>query len=115
MSYWADKSATTTGFALPGTVTGRQALCGANAGHVCSSLADSNGPVPTGQYGGLVGTADSANATATTWSIVLRTQEANQAPTSSFTYTCDGADCDFNGLGSTDSDGSVVVLRVGLR
>ena len=28
VSYWADKSTATTGFALPGSVTGRQALCG---------------------------------------------------------------------------------------
>ena len=89
MSYWADKSAATTGFALPGSVTGRHALCSTGSGHVCSSLADSNGAVPTGQYGGLVATADTASATATTWSIILRTIEPNQAPTAAFTYTCD--------------------------
>jgi len=108
VSYWSDKSATTTGFDLPGAVSQRHATCGANAGHICSALADSNGSVPAGQYGGLVGTADSANATATTWSIVLRTQEANQAPTAAFTYTCDGADCDFDGRTSSDTDGNVV-------
>ena len=107
LSYWADKSAATTGFALPGAVTGRHALCGTGSGRICSSLADSNGAVPTGQYGGLVATADTANATATTWSIVLRTSEANQAPTASFSYTCDGANCDFDGSGSSDPDGSV--------
>ena len=58
VSYWADKSTATTAFALPGSVTGRHALCGTGSGHVCSSLADSNGAVPTGQYGGLVATAD---------------------------------------------------------
>ena len=107
VSYWADKSSATTGFALPGPVTGRQALCSTGTGHVCSSLADSGGAVPTGQYGGLVATADAASGTATTWSIVLRTIEPNQAPTASFTYTCDGADCAFDGRGSTDADGSV--------
>ena len=61
VSYWADKSAATTGFALPGSVTGRQALCSTGTGHVCSSLADSDGAVPTGQYGGLVATADTAS------------------------------------------------------
>jgi PKD repeat protein len=107
VSYWADKSAATTAFTLPGSVTGRHALCGTGTGHVCSSFADSGGAVPTGEYGGLVATADTANATATTWSIVLRTVEPNQAPTASFTYTCDGADCDFDGSGSSDADGSV--------
>ena len=38
---------------------------------------------------GLVATADTANGNATTWSIILRTIEPNQAPTASFTFTCD--------------------------
>jgi PKD repeat protein len=108
LSYWADKSAATTSFALPGATTGRQALCSTGTGHVCSSLADSAGAVPTGRYGGLVATADTANATATTWSVVLRTVEPNQAPTASFTSTCDGTDCSFDGAASRDPDGSLV-------
>jgi PKD repeat protein len=108
VSSWADKSAATTTFALPGGVTGRQTLCSTGTGHVCSALADSGGPVPTGQYGGLVATADTPNGTATTWSVVLRTVEANQAPTASFTYSCDGTVCDVDASGSHDSDGSVV-------
>jgi PKD repeat protein len=107
VSYWADKSSVTTGFTLPSSVTGRHALCSTGTGHVCGSLADSGGAVPTGQYGGLVATADAASAMATTASIVLRTIEPNQAPTAAFTYTCDGADCDFDGTGSSDTDGAV--------
>jgi PKD repeat protein len=108
VSYWADKSAATTAFSLPNTVTGRLARCNTGSGHICSSLADSGGPVPTGQYDGVVGTADTANATATTWSVVLRTIEPNQAPTAALSFTCDGSDCDFDGTGSSDPDGSVV-------
>ncbi len=108
VSYWADKSAATTSFTLPASVTGRSAICTTGSGHVCSSLADSGGSVPTGRYGGLVAEADTANATATTWSIVLRTVEPNQAPTASFTFTCDGTACDFDASGSSDPDGSVV-------
>ena len=108
VSYWADKSAATTGFALPSSLTRRQAQCSTGTGHVCSSLADSGGSVPTGQYDGQVATADTANATATTWSVVLRTIEQNQAPTASFSYTCDGTDCDFDAVASSDPDGSVV-------
>ncbi|MBS2936688.1 PKD domain-containing protein [Nocardioides sp. J2M5] len=107
VSYWADKSAATTGFTLPGSVTGRHAVCSTGTGHVCSSWADSAGAVPTGQYGGLVATADTANATATAWSVVLRTVEANQAPTAAFTSTCTSTACDFDASGSTDADGSV--------
>jgi PKD repeat protein len=108
VSYWADKSAATTSFTLPGGVTGRHAACGTSSGHICSALADSGSPVPTGQYGGLVATADTANATATTWSIVLRTVEPDQAPTAAWTYSCDGTVCAFDGSGSRDPDGSIV-------
>ena len=107
VSYWADKSTSTTGFTLPGSVTGRQASCGTGSGHICSTLADSGGAVPTGQYAGLTATADSANGTAAMWSIILKTQAANQAPTASFTYTCDGTSCAFDGTGSSDPDGSL--------
>jgi PKD repeat protein len=31
----------------------------------------------------------------------------NNPPTASFTYTCSGLDCDFDGSGSTDSDGTI--------
>ena len=107
VSYWADKSSTTTGFTLPGSVTGRHALCATGTSHVCSSLADSNGAVPTGQYAGLVATADSSTNNATTASIVLRTIEPNQAPTAAFTQVCESAACDFDGTTSSDPDGSV--------
>ncbi|HSS68593.1 MAG TPA: PKD domain-containing protein, partial [Nocardioidaceae bacterium] len=72
LSYWADKSSATTGFALPGGVTSRGATCGANAGHICSVLADSAGPVSAGPYGGLAATADTAAGNASMWTIVLR-------------------------------------------
>ncbi|WP_230487373.1 PKD domain-containing protein [Nocardioides anomalus] len=107
VSYWADKSSATTGFTLPNSSTGRQALCGTGSGHICSVLADSGSAVPTGDHGGETATADSANATATMSSIVLRTVEQNQAPTASFTTACDGAVCDFDASASGDADGSV--------
>jgi PKD repeat protein len=72
LSYWADKSSATTGFALPGGVTSRGAICGSSTGHICSVLADSAGPVSAGPYGGLVATADSAAGNASMWTIVLR-------------------------------------------
>ncbi len=71
ISYWADKSSATTAFTLPAEVTQRQAICSANAGHVCSALADSAAGVPAGTYGGLTATADAQSANATMWTIVL--------------------------------------------
>ena len=72
VSYWADKSSATTAFTLPGEVTQRQAICSANAGRICSVLADSDAGVPAGTYGGLTATADAASANATMWTILLR-------------------------------------------
>ena len=72
VSYWADKSSATTAFTLPGEVTQRQAICGTSAGRICSVLADSNGAVPAGTYGGLTATANAASANATMWTILLR-------------------------------------------
>jgi hypothetical protein len=72
LSYWADKSSATTAFALPGAVTQRQAICSANAGHICSVLADSGGPVSAGTYGPLAATADAASGNATMWTVLLR-------------------------------------------
>lgn len=107
VSYWADKSSATTAFSLPTAVSGRHALCATGTGRICSSLADSGGAVPTGTYGDLVATANSASAAATSWSIVLRTVEPNQAPTASFTSECDSTSCDFDAGSSSDPDGSV--------
>lgn len=107
VSYWADKSSATTALAPPATVSGRLAACGTSTGHVCSTLADSGAAVPTGRYDGRTATADASSAVATTWSVVLRTVEANQAPTAAFTSTCDGAVCEFDATGSADPDGSV--------
>jgi hypothetical protein len=71
VSYWADKSAATTGWALAGSVTGRGAVCGADAGRICSSLGDSGATVPTGTYGHVTATTDAPSDMATMWSIVL--------------------------------------------
>jgi hypothetical protein len=72
VSYWADKSSATTAFTLPDGVSQRQATCGSSSGRVCSALADSNGPVPTGTYGGLTATSDAASGNATMWTVLLR-------------------------------------------
>jgi hypothetical protein len=72
LSSWADKSSTTTAFVLPGVVAQRTFLCGTSTGHICSALADSDGPVTAGTYGGLTATADSSQLSATMWTLVLR-------------------------------------------
>lgn len=107
LSYWADKSSSGTGFALPDSVVPRQEACNTGSGRICSALADSDGAVPTGQYGGLLATSTVASGTATSWSVVLRTIEENQAPTAAFGFDCDGTLCDFDAGESSDPDGSI--------
>jgi hypothetical protein len=72
LSYWADKSSATTSISAPGAVTHRQGICGSSTGRICSELADSNGPLAAGTYGGLTATADSSSSNATMWTIILR-------------------------------------------
>ena len=69
-SYWADKSGTTSSWTSSGA-TSRAAACGTLAGHVCSLLADSAGPLAAGAAGGVGAATDVASKEATTWTFVL--------------------------------------------
>jgi PKD repeat protein len=51
---------------------------------------------------------DNEGASATDTVTVVVTASTNIAPTASFTYSCTGLVCDFDGSPSTDSDGTVV-------
>ena len=57
VSYWADKSATTTGWTAPAGVTVRHSNAGTGSGHISELLGDTNGAVPAGPVGGLTATA----------------------------------------------------------
>ncbi|WP_336921903.1 PKD domain-containing protein [Aquipuribacter sp. SD81] len=71
VSYWADKSASTTSWAAPTGLVQRHQWAGSGSGHVSELLADSGGPVPVGTAGGLTAVADSAQRNATMASVVL--------------------------------------------
>ncbi len=71
VSYWADKSSTTTLWTADGATTGRQVVCGADAGRVCSLLADSGQVVPAGPRAGAVATTNASSTKATAWSTAL--------------------------------------------
>ncbi|MGL5825937.1 MAG: hypothetical protein ACRCYU_14170, partial [Nocardioides sp.] len=71
VSYWADKSSTTTTWTAGGAATARSSACAESTGRVCSLLADSGNPVPTGAYPGISASTNVASSKATTWSIVL--------------------------------------------
>ena len=71
VSYWADKSSTTTAWTAPASVTTRQTACTLDSGRICSLLADSGGPVAAGAVPGVTASTDVASSKATTWSVVL--------------------------------------------
>ena len=71
LSYWSDKSSTTTTWTPAGTVVTRGVVCGADGGRICSALADSGAPVAAGTYGPVTATTNAASNAATLWSIVL--------------------------------------------
>jgi PKD repeat protein len=50
VSYWTDRSSTTTGWTLPAALAHRDVVIGTGGGHTTGAIADSNGPVATGAY-----------------------------------------------------------------
>ena len=72
LSYWADKSSTTTAWSTPAGEVVRARSTGAGGGHVTAVLTDPGGPVPTGQRGGLVATTDADPSRAVMFSVVVR-------------------------------------------
>lgn len=71
VTYWADKSSSTTSWASPGSVTDREVPCTAGGGRVCSLLSDSGEPVASGNYGPLTAQTNAPSNKATMLSVVL--------------------------------------------
>jgi len=71
VSYWADKSSTTTAWTLPSTVSSRATACGTSTGRICSAFADSGHSLSAGVQPGVTANTDVASNKATTWSVVL--------------------------------------------
>jgi len=73
VSFWADKSSSTTSWTAPSSVVVRGTSIGAGSGRLTSLLADDGSNVPAGtRVGGLTATTDLASSRATTWTVVLR-------------------------------------------
>ena len=71
VTYWADKSATTTAWNGPAGSTHRQSLLGSGTGYISSLLVDSGAPLATGSAGSLTATTNAASRGGSV-SIVLR-------------------------------------------
>jgi hypothetical protein len=72
LSYWADRSGSTTAWSAGPRAHVLQARCGHGPGHPCSLLADSGHPVRAGSYPGIHAHTNRPSPLATVWSIVLR-------------------------------------------
>ena len=93
VSYWADKSSTTTAWTPEAAVTTRRASCAADGGRICSALADSAGAVPSGPNGNVTAsgarpplppTPDSRNTTKQPQTISRRSTVSFWTPARNF-------------------------------
>jgi PKD repeat protein len=108
VSYWTDKSSTTTAWTAPAAVTARTTFYDTGGGYVTSLLADSGHTVNSGPYGGLTATTNAASGKGAEWTIILGPAGAtNTPPVAAFTSNCTNLTCTFNGGGSTDPDGTI--------
>jgi PKD repeat protein len=71
VSYWADKSSSTTAWTAPAGQTVRSVSLGTAAGRVTSLLTDAGAPTAPGTAGSLTATTDVAGTKATTLTLVL--------------------------------------------
>ena len=71
LSYWADKSSSTTAWSAPAGQTVRGTTIGTGTGRVTSLLTDGNGAAAAGTAGGLSASTDVAGTKATMVTIVL--------------------------------------------
>ncbi|NKZ08816.1 PKD domain-containing protein [Actinomadura latina] len=109
VTYWADKSSSTTSWTAPAGVETRRIGIGSGGGRITSLTVDSNGTVATGTYGGKTATTDAASR-AGMWTIILAQGDSaatNEAPQAAFSRSCDDLQCTFDASGSADPDGSI--------
>ncbi len=71
VTYWADKSASTTAWTAPAGQSVRARTFGTAAGHISALLTDSNGAVPAGATGQKTATANSSSSRGVSVSILL--------------------------------------------
>jgi len=71
VSYWADKSSSTTAWTAPAGQSVRNVSIGASSGRITSLLTDGGGVAPPGPAGGLTATTDLAGTKATMLTLVL--------------------------------------------
>ena len=112
VSFWSDRSSTTTSWSGPSTQTRRSLGTATGTSHMSSLLTDSAGRVSSGLQGGLNATANSSSP-GLTMSVLLRGTAGdpppNQAPVAEAgPVSCTGLTCSFDAAASTDPDGDAL-------
>ncbi len=110
VSFWADKSSTTTAWAPPGSVTADATSFDTGNAYVTSLLAHSGSTVNSGPYGGLLAkSSPGTSGKGVEWTIILAPLgTTNAPPVAAFTSSCDTTlTCSLDGSGSYDPDGTV--------
>ena len=109
VSYWSDKSSGTTSWTAPASQTVRHTSFGTGGGRISALLTDPGSPGTAGSHGGITATANTASDKATMWTVLLAPAQpaGNQPPTADFDVSCTGLECDFDGTGSDDPDGTI--------
>ena len=71
VSYWSDKSSSTTDWTPSAGVVPRSEQIGSGSGYLTSLVADSGAAVPTGSYGGRVATTDQTSSRGTNFTVLI--------------------------------------------
>lgn len=74
VSYWADKSSSTTAWALTAGQAQRSTQAGVGGGHISSVSSDTDSSAAKGTWPGVTATANAASARATMWTVVLKSE-----------------------------------------
>ena len=115
VSYWSDKTGSTTQWTAPAGETVRATSFGTGGGRIGTLLTDRATALTAGSpatTGGLTAVANSSASTATMWTILLRptgdvTPPENQPPTAVIDRSCTGLTCTFDATDSTDPDDGI--------
>ena len=111
VSYWMHGDSTTTALQPPSDVAARSNGTQTGSGRVVGLLADSAASLPAAPYGAKVAVAATASTTTTSWTVILKPGSgpgpANEAPTASFSASCQGLTCSFDGSASSDPEGAL--------
>lgn len=114
VSFWSDKSSTTTAWSGPASQTQRSKGNATGTSHISSLLMDSARRVTSGVQGGLNATADSS-ATGITISVLLSGQSPpppNQAPVAHAALVgCTDLTCSFDSSSSTDPEAGTLTYE----